>query len=224
MSVNFYNNSAIMVGIDVHDFYPFPGVVEDQKVPWPYAVGAPFFWPAANFWHRTGTITADGWQMIHDEFSLFLVPHVHLFAEMGLLQVPQYAKILGPSGSEPMLAIGSVTGQGNPLAACMFGALGLNFNCWEKGDQPTGYVLSVTSVKTSPTLADLASGAVKWVSLGFLAPRLGEIVGARLGGIGGPLESIPISIIEFITEQIVKKLMEPVAKEVHDWVEAQQKG
>ncbi|MDI3291755.1 hypothetical protein [Polyangium sp. 15x6] len=243
MSVNFYNNLAIMAGIDLHDFYP-PGVVDERNAAkfWPYAVGAPFWWPAAWVWGRTGTVTADGWQMIDEDFSLFLVPHTHIVGVPGPMQAMQYAKILGPSGSEPALTIRSVTVKGAPLAACIHGAVGLNLNCWEDGDHPSGLVLSVTSVKTTATLGDVVAGIVKWVSVGLIAPQLGKLAGRRytnraarrlLKGVNNldappkwlrKIAAKPKAIIEFAVEQATKRVLDPLAKKTREMIEGEQQG
>jgi hypothetical protein len=243
MSVNFYNNSAFMVGIDRHDFY-HPAAVDKKTAAkfWPYAAAAPFWWPAAWPWGRTATVSADGWQMIDEDFSLFLVPHIHIVGVPGPMQAKQYATIIGSSGSEPALTIKSVTVKGTPLAACFYGAVGMNLNCWEEGDHPSGIVVAITSVHTNPTLGDVIAGIVKWVSVGLIAPKLGEAAGRRytnraarhlLKGVkklDAPpkwlrkIAAKPKAIIEFAVAQVVKRVLDPLAKKTREMIEGEQQG
>lgn len=222
MSVNFLNNSAIMVGLDDHIFYASapPPIFQ---IPFPhyfYLVGAPFGWVPATFWNRTGKVTADAEKMIDVDFSLLLVPHMPLPPlPPGIHQVPNYAEIFATSGSEASLGIGNVTGEGDPLAACFVASLALNLNCSTEGDHPTGNVFCTCSVQTTPTWLDYALGAFKWFVVGFLGeflgnlggPGLGEIFGKVPGKVGKLIAMIPEAVWQFIVKQAVINAMEQVA-------------
>jgi hypothetical protein len=152
MSVNFYDNSGVMVGVDFHVFYQLaPPVMAGVPVPSAHAVAAPFLWPPATFGKRTGKVKSDGWKMIQAEFTLFLVPHVpaHLPSDWGGLESGQLTVVIATSNSKAKMKVHGVTGQGAPLATCLAGPVGLNFNC--KG---AGGVLDINSVKTKPTWGD----------------------------------------------------------------------
>jgi hypothetical protein len=217
MSVNFFNNACVMAGIDCQMYFllgpPPPTGTPDPM--FPYFVGLPFWWPPATFWNRTGKVTADSFQMIDVDFSLLLIPHTPFPAPPGPGQTLNYLSVVGASGSEAMLGIGSVTGEGDPLAACLYGVMGLNLNCWEFGDQPTGAVLSACSVKTTPSTLDYALAGLKWFAVGFLGDYLGKLLGKKLGRVVAKLakilEKIPEAVWEVLIKQIVVNLMEQVA-------------
>ena len=210
MSSNFLNNSAIMAGIDIHLFYNVgPPPVTGTPIPvFPYFVGLPFYWPPATFWNRTGTITADTWKMIDVDFSLLLVPHTPIGGVPGPAQAVNILTIVLTSGSEASLGIGSVEGEGDPLAACIAGPVGLNLNCWQFGDHPSGAVLCVCSVKTSPTALDYALGLHKWLAVGLLG-EWGGVLGKRLAKY---IRKIPKAVWEFIFKQLVVNTIEQVAE------------
>lgn len=212
MSVNFLNNSAIMFGGDLHEFYQtLPGPPYQMYYPlFLYLVGAPFaFWPA-TFWNRTSKVTADAEKMIDVDFSLLLVPHMWVPPLLpGFLQFPKHAEIIATSGSEVSLGIGSVTGEGDPLAACFAACIARNLNCWTSGDHPSGHVICICSVKTKPSLLDYALGILKWIAVGFL----GELAGGKLGGaLGRKIARIPQSVWEFLVKQAVINAIEQVAE------------
>jgi hypothetical protein len=217
MSVNFFNNACVMAGVEMHEFVHLaPTPKGEVEIPlFPYFVGLPFWWPIATFWNRTGKVTADTFQMMNVSFSLLFVIHINLGGVPGPGQPYNLFKIVGTSGSEASLGIGSVTGEGEPLAACLAGPVGLNLNCWKVGDQPTGVVFSPCSVKTTPTALDYALAGLKWLSVGFLGEYVGKLVGKKLGQVmvklAKILAKIPEAIWDFVIKQIVVNLIEKVA-------------
>lgn len=215
MSSNFLNNSAVMAGLDMHIFMNVaPPPPLNVPIPMAYFVGLPFYWPPATFWNRTGKVTADTWKMIDVDFSLLLVPHTALGGVPGPAQPVNLLKIVATSGSEASLGIGSVEGEGDPLAACIAGPVALNFNCWEFGDQPSGVVLCVCSVKTTPSLLDYLLAGLKWLAVGFLGDFLGGLLGKKLAKL---IRKIPEAVWEFVVKQIVVNTIEQVAELVR-WV------
>lgn len=178
MAANFYDNSGMMFGTDVHKFYaPGPPPTFLTETILPYFASAPFFWPTATFWKRTGTVKSGNWQMIQGSFDLYLVPHVPLPAPQGWLETVEIVVIIMDSGSKAQLTAHSVTGQGNPLATCIVSAFGLNVNCHDKGlSFPTGMVFNVNSVETSPTAGDYVGAVIGWAvdcAIGFALDKKG---------------------------------------------------
>jgi hypothetical protein len=193
MSVNFYNNRAWMVGVDLHDYYvpgPGPGI----PVPWGYVVFAPMWWPPATFWKRTGTVTADGWKMIQGGFQLRLVPHIPALPPPPhpLSQAINLALIILLSKSTATMTVHSVTGEGKALATCVYGAFGLNANC---GKQLVGPVIDPSTVRTSPSLGDYASAVAAFA--------LGKVINVPIPIVGGLLKKFIIKPIrEWVQEQV----------------------
>lgn len=213
MSVNFYHNFAIMAGIDFHMFFNVgPPPPTGTPIPlFPYWVALPFCWPPATFWNRTGKVTADTHYMIDQDFSLLLVPHTNVGGVPGPAQAVKVLEITATSGSEVFMGIGSVTGEGDPLGACLAACVGLNLNCWESGDHPTAPVLCVCSVKTTPSLLDYGLAVLKWISVGFLGEFLGKLGGKALAKL---VKKIPKAVWEFIVKQVVVNTIEYVAQAI----------
>jgi hypothetical protein len=173
MSANFYDNSAIMVGPDPHLFLAGPKP-EGVPTPWIYIAAAPFFWSATAH-KRTGRVKSGGWQMIQQNFDLYLIIHRAL---PGLppapTQVANLARIILMSSSKAKMVVHSVSGQGAPLATCLAAAAGLNLNCAEPASLPVGPVICINSVQTSPTTGDYigaVAGAIVDSALGFLVKK-----------------------------------------------------
>jgi len=213
MPSNFLNNSAVMMGVDFQMFFNVgPPPPTGTPIPmFPYFVGLPFYWPPATFWNRTGKVTADTWKMIDVDFSLLLIPHTPMGGVPGPAQAVNILKIVATSGSEASMGIGSVTGEGDPLAACLAGPVGINFNCWEFGDQPSGVVICVCSVQTTPSGMDWAMAALKWFAVGFLGEFMGKFLGKKLAKL---LKKIPEAIWETVVKQIVINLVEQIAVQI----------
>lgn len=185
MSANFYDNAGVMGGIDYHEFFMLipPGLTIPIKL-FPHIVSAPFFWPTATFWKRTGTVKSDNWQMIQGSFDLYLVPHIPMPLPWAPTEPVQLLKVTASAGSKAQLTAHSVTGEGNALATCIAGPFGLNVNCQEFGlSAPTGVVFNLNSVQTSPTAGDYAGAFLGYVvdaALGWaLEGGLGRLTGNR---------------------------------------------
>ncbi|MBK9265895.1 MAG: hypothetical protein IPM54_39660 [Polyangiaceae bacterium] len=165
MAANFYDNAGVMAGCDIHKFWA-PGPPPTLLTPVPifgHIVAAPFLWPPATFWKRTGTVKSDNWQMIQGGFDLYLVPHIPWPAPQGWYEPLELIMVHMNAGSKAQLTVHSVTGMGNPLATCIVSAVGLNVNCQEAGlSAPTGAVVNINSVETSPTAGDYAGAVVGW--------------------------------------------------------------
>lgn len=152
MSANFYLHAprGFMAGVDWHAYLAAAGPV---PVPKPFHPHVVFSLLRAD--KHTSTVSGDGhaiWQKEGKAVPLHVPvpappPHV---AEAGVLALVN----LGAS-SEAKLIRRSVTGDGKPLACCVWECLGVNFNC---GDLPparfTDVVLNFASVKTKPDLGD----------------------------------------------------------------------
>lgn len=175
MSCNFYKNSGFMVGIDIHKFYEFPNVPIEI---FPHFVAAPLASPSATYWKRTVLVYADRYAMIQGGFDLYFVSHIPLplpGAFPGSREVPHLVEVILDSGSKAQLQAHSVTGEGNPLAVCVFGPVGLNANCFEYGlSASSGIVTNLGTVKTTPTAGDYAgaiAGMIVDSILGFALDR-----------------------------------------------------
>lgn len=170
MSVNFYDGSGLCVGFDLHTF--------------PYVTTVPSFayWLPCTFYKHTGTVTSDGWKMIQDGCDWYLVPHVPIPPNNPPALI-KLVEIMPSSSSKAFMSVHSVTGEGTPLATALWGPAGLNAHCWDPGlALPTGAVLQLNSVKTSPSLGDYLGAAAGLVAdniIGFaLEKGLMGVVGA----------------------------------------------
>jgi hypothetical protein len=153
MIVNFYDGSGLMLGADAHK-----GADEMLHL---YAVAVPSFqyWTHIS-WKRAANVTSHGWFMLLDGCDWYLVPHVPV-PPNDVLAWPTVPMIIADSGSKAFMSVHSVTSKGDALATTFFYCIGYNANCWEFGlSMPTGYVLQLNSVKTSPTLGDYIGAVV----------------------------------------------------------------
>jgi hypothetical protein len=223
VSVNFYDNSAIMVGFDTHLFMAGPKP-DGVPTPWIYIAAAPFLQPPATFHKRTGQVRSDGWQMIQQNFDLYLVVHV---PAPGLPPAPtqglNWARIILMASSKAKMVVHSVSGQGAPLATCLAAGAGLNLNCAEPASLPVGAVLCVNSVKTSPTLGDYlgaALGAMVDAALGFALKKTLKFTG--ITGVGDAIVKHiyrrRTDILRIIMPPIVAKAADP-ATQIQRWLQ-----
>jgi hypothetical protein len=180
MSANFYDLSAVMAGVDLHTYLAAGGPVPVPTPLTPHAVAVPFTW-TATIYKATASVRADGERMIQLGYDIYLVPHFPLTAlpPHPVLEAVALAKTILASGSEARMAVHSVTGCGEPLATCLAGFFGVNVNCWDPMPSgPTGPVICVSSVKTSPSAGDYVGALVGYyVDAGF----------DFVFGLGGPL-------------------------------------
>lgn len=173
MSACFYNNAGTMTGIDGHKYM---ALVPPNPLPTPglaiYIAGAAFRQGAATFYKRTATLTSDGHKMLMGGFDLYLVFHIPVFPLLPALMVPPHpaellntAAIIADSGSKAQLQAHSVTYKNAPLATCIAGPAGLNVNCWDSGlSAPSGVVVNMNSVITSPTWGDYFGAIAGWIA------------------------------------------------------------
>jgi len=179
MAANFYDNSGVMAGCDFHKFIPLgpPPTLSGPPIPGhPHIVSAPFLWPTATMWKRTGTVKSHNWQMIQGSFDIYFVPHIPWPIPPSPLELVQLREVVVGSGSKAQLTAHSVTGEGNALATCIVSAFGLNLNCQELGiSAPTGIILNINSVETSPTAGDYIGAYVGMCvdnAAGFLLDKI----------------------------------------------------
>ena len=86
-----------------------------------------------------------GFDFIQDGYELLLVIHVPLALDPKA--GAEAIKAILTGGSKPFMAKQTVSGEGKPLACCLYGLLGLNNNCWSAGPLkkvPSGIVLCST--------------------------------------------------------------------------------
>lgn len=170
MSANFYVTTGQMVGLDVHKGTPmlvFTG---------PYII-----WPG-TFSKQTHTVTADGLRMIREGHKLYMVQHIPCEPSPKAILAAILAVPI--STSEPFLCRRSVRSEGSPLACCVKSAVGTNANCWDMGpvsSAPSGFLLSYTTVKTTPSLGDLAAAAVGLLFDNILGAGMSKAPGGELG-------------------------------------------
>lgn len=227
MAANFYDNSGVMAGCDIHKYLPAgpPPTLTGPPIPGhPHIVGAPFFKLEATFWKRTGTVKSGNWKMIQGSFDIYLVTHIPWpVPPPGALEGIEIVKIVVGSGSKAQLTAHSVTGEGSALATCIVSAFGLNLNCQELGiSAPTGIVLNINSVETSPTAGDYVGAYIGMCvdnAIGFLvdkiptdgkgqeiAKEIGKHFWRRIGDIA-PVADIPSKVQEFVQQLVDNKIV-----------------
>lgn len=224
MTVNFLNTSALMVGVDAHAYYP--AVPPGKEVPaWPHLVGMKFSGPSM-FWNLTKKSTSEANAMVQDGWSLVTVPHIPYPAPPGPEELVEYLMLIITSGSEPILAIGSVTGEGTALTVCVYGCVGWNLNCGPfESDMVTGAVICVNSVQTTPTLSDVVGAAIKVLAASILAPLVGYYAGKSFDrlGLGGKIakpivkkafDKMAKPLVEFLARFLTKTIAEKVTPAV----------
>lgn len=218
MSANFYDTLGVMVGVDTHGYKPAPPV-------WAHIVGISFASPAALTSKRTPRVRADGVPMLQQGYDVYLVPHVPVPLSVPAPAAPvQLAKIIAMSGTRAPLGVRSVRAEGGKLACCVAGLAGLNMNCNDPADAPTGLVVQLSTVQTQPTKGDLASAAV-WSAVDAL---IGWATGEALdeGGVGALAQALVKHIVRRIPEILGDEADIPgkVAEWVQDLIDAEQKG
>jgi hypothetical protein len=216
MTVNFLDKSAFMAGLDLHTYCP--AVPPGAEIPaWPYLVGARFS-ALSTWWKLTEKSTSQSNPMVRDGWSLRLVPHVPVPAPPGPKQALEYLGIVVTSGSEPLLTVASVTGEGSPLAVCLDGCAAWNMNCGPfESDMLTGFVLCFNSVKTTPSLSDVVGAIAKGIAGTIVAPLVGYIVGKKFDGLGIVVKEIEKPLSKYFKkayDKIAKPLVEFLARQI----------
>ena len=98
-------------------------------------------------------------------------------------EAPILALVIAFSTSTAQLSVDSVTGEGNALACCISGAWGLNVNCNDPKDSPSGGVIVISTVRTSPTLGDFMGALVGFHLNRWFNKQLGDKL-KKLGDLG----------------------------------------
>ncbi len=153
MSSNFYDYGGWMIGIDGHTYLAALGspLIPAPTPNSPYAVWALFDWIETNK-KACKKVTSDGERMVNGSHEIYVVPHVPIpVSAPSVWEIPNTLAIIAGSSSKPGLAVSSVTGEGDPLAACVFGAFGINMNC---GTWKVALAINLNTVKTVPSVGD----------------------------------------------------------------------
>jgi hypothetical protein len=90
-----------------------------------------------------------------------MVPHVFIPVPiLHPIEPVQLAQVIGTAKMTCVMGVASVTGAGEGLATCLAGWWGLNLDCSNPVDVPTGNVFNGNTVRTSPTVADYVNALV----------------------------------------------------------------
>lgn len=207
MSANFYNESGVMLGLDIHRFWTAAMV----PVPtWPYVAVARFAGPSCDTGKLTPSVTSSAKPMCQEGFDLKAVAHI--FVPLALpdpfLEGCELVHIVAASSSKAVLAVASVSGQGKPLAVCIEGGFGLNVNCHEGWKLPTGVVIQPNTVMTQPTAGDFASA--------FVDLALDNVIGKVSGPIAGKIaEKMGLKALKNVLKELIKDRLKELKKD-HD--------
>jgi hypothetical protein len=208
MTASFKNKSGVMTGLDAHRYFvgPFP-LAPPPAVPiiWLHVVAAPFTWVDTNGgW--CNTVTSEGWNMVKGGYCLYLVPHVPLpiaCPPPSSLEVAQLIMVIAISTSKAYLSVGTVTGEGAPLACCLAEPIGVNMNC-----NGIGVVFNSNSVVTSPSYGDMAGAAVEHILDTLWSKALGK--------------ALPDPIAKYLFNRFVKPhVVSPLIKYMRNLVQEQ---
>lgn len=214
MSANFYNSSGIMVGIDVHTYW----TALEVPIPAVHLVGAPLWWKIADAKKRLARITSDGEPMCQEGMDLAYVPHAPIPIPPVLpcwpLEAAELAATIFGASSKAVLSVASVTGEGKPLAVCIYSGFGLNVNCHELVSVPTGVVIQLNTVVTEPTFDDFVGAIVGTLidnAIGALGKKIAGAIAKKFG-------FAPSDENQQGWEAIVKNRAKQLAKDVVKWV------
>lgn len=196
MSVTFYHESGVMLGVDLHDYY-----IEGSPtaVPlWPYAVGINFYWPTLLTKKRHYGITMELEASYEGGVDFYLVPHVPLplAPPNAALEIGEVMKIVALSGSKAWMQVHKVKLNGGNAATCTKLEFGSNQNCCAPFDNNAlNMVWNLNSVRTEPTKGDYAGSAIGMLvdsALGWGVGELAKKAGEKRGGA--------------LTEEIIKQV------------------
>jgi hypothetical protein len=233
MPVCFYNASGAMAGADWHDY-----VMDAQvgPVPVPVPIKA-FHFVMASFEDRCDDdtmrlthVTSDRRPMIQGDFKLvYVLPHVPITAAPPHpVEAVVWGTIFVLSGSTALLAVATVTGEGKPLACCVYESFGANVNCGEPIDMPTGIVHNSNTVLTQPTADDFARAVLDWAVSGLISKIVGGLFDAAVKKYAGKvlkkwLKEALYPIRKY-AEDLVKGFIEEFAKYFKDPVKSRTKA
>jgi hypothetical protein len=181
MASNFYNLTGVMIGVDIHKYVMFPAVPSFNA----HVVGTPFRWLTPTP-HKIGrSVSMNGSSCLRGGYSNMLVNHSPIpLPPPSPLEVPLLALVILSSGTKAQLTAHKVTHKGDALAVCVESMIGVNVNCGDPFDMPTGMVLNVNSVETQPTAGDYVGAVAGYI--------LDAALGWALGEAGGELLKNPI--------------------------------
>jgi hypothetical protein len=160
MLVNIYNKKGIMIGIDLHKYWVLlPPPAPPTGVPkiTPHAVGIPFVWLSATPYKAADTVQTSGSTTLQGGYDWYRIVHIPLTtAAPGPGEAVEFIKITALAGSKAQMSVHSVTAEKGAVATCIAAFVGLNVNCNEPADMPTGPTFVSNTVRTSPTAGDYA--------------------------------------------------------------------
>jgi len=119
------------------------------------------------------------------------------------------------SGSVALLGVATVTGGGNPLACCVYNAVGANLNCGDPIDLPLNLVINKSTVLTQPTAMDFAEAVFTFATSGLVSKAVGKAfdrIGKRVS------KWIPDKWKKAIEKETRDKIILPIRKKAEDFV------
>ena len=233
MSANFKNNTATMSGIDLHTVKFLPPMSPKEIVTghavedWPHAASIGFASPAGDEGKRTSKLTADKAKMIREGFTIGKVSHVPMLGPFHPAEAVQLAKIIKNSKTKVFMTIMSVTSEGDPLAICLKGPVGIDLNCNSDDSlMPTGMVLCLCSVETQPTVKDFVFRTFDEFIKKWLAKKIISLIDQIVKALKPRFVpdfawKVPRAIAKWIAKKVVPKAIdraEDVAKRHWDTV------
>lgn len=171
MPSNFYNLHGLMHGVDPHLYHAFPEI----PVPMPHIVAAPLIWFDSTPHKVARTVTMNGVSALCGGYTNMAVPHVPVpLLPPGPAEPAWLAAVILGSSSKAQLSAHKVTHGGEALAVCVISMVGLNVNCCDPFDAPTGAVLNINSVETQPTAGDYAGAIAGYIVDAAIGWAFGE--------------------------------------------------
>jgi hypothetical protein len=174
MASNFYNLTGVMFGVDIHKYVMIPAIPTFNA----HIAGAPFKWLTSTP-HKIGfSVSMNGSASLRGGYSNCFVPHTPIpFPPPSPGEIPVLALVILNSGTKAQLTAHKVTHKGDALAVCVKSMLGVNVNCGDPFDMPTGVVLNLNSVETQPTAGDYAGAIAGYIvdaAIGFAIGKVSE--------------------------------------------------
>lgn len=201
MASNFYNMHGLMHGIDIHHYLAFPAI----EMPMPHVVGAPFIWFNSTPHKICRTVTMNGALALNGGYTNMAVPHFPIpLAPPSPGEPAVLAAVLIASGSKAQLSAHKVTHDGDALAVCVKSMIGLNVNCGDPFDAPSGVVLNLNSVETQPTAGDYVGAIAGYV--------VDAAIGWALGDAGKTL------LKDKIVKQLILKWITRITPDAAGWL------
>lgn len=224
MSSNFYDTTGVMVGLDGHKYWaivpPDPVPIEAEAA---YVSAAQYaVFPVEDAATRTATLTSDGKRMIQGKCKLQNALHYPVIVPgppHPVMEPIELALIIVYASTVPVLRRQCVTGQGQPLAICLYWALGVNLNCGEPVKMPSGGVFNLNTVKTQASWQDAVPTIVDWIIDSLVGVLFKKMLSNTLKKkLKEDLERELARIIQKMTETKVKDFFKDVVKMFKDKV------